>query len=104
MREARLVHPAAHLFLDRVVADGPGRVDRVLDVLLADLGEDRLTAGVPGLGGVCGPDARVAVRLQFEHHRITCSRCRDRAAWPGPPGGSVPTRSWTWWPYSWAST
>ena len=73
----RLVHGAAHLLLDRVVADrGRRRPWRLVMSCSVMLGEDRLPVGVVGLGGVLGPDAGVAVGLQFEPHR-------EPFGWPG---------------------
>src|SRR5687767_2864718 len=62
------VHATGGALLDPVVADGAGSVERLLDVLLVELLDQHLAAGVLRLGGVLGPHAGVAVGLQLEAH------------------------------------
>src|SRR3954464_15535669 len=68
--EAVLVDPpAAEVALDEVVADPRGGVQRPVDVVLGDLGDQRLARlGGHGRGGV-RPHPRGTVGLQFEPHR-----------------------------------
>src|SRR3954454_4028742 len=69
VREAVLVDPAAaEVALDEVVADPGGGVQRPVDVVLGDLGDQRLTGLVGHRRRVVGPDAGEAVGLQLQAH------------------------------------
>src|SRR3954451_2839192 len=70
VREAVLVDPAAaEVALDEVVPDPRGGVQRPVDVVLGDLGDQRL-AGLGGHGGRgVRPHPGVAVGLHLEAHR-----------------------------------
>src|SRR3954447_16718809 len=69
VREGVLVHrAAAQVLLDEVVADPAGGVQRPGDVVVGDVGDQRL-AGLVGHGlGMVGPGAGVAVGLQLQPH------------------------------------
>src|SRR4051794_29880786 len=67
VRERLLVDlPVAEVLLDPVVADVPGHLERVVDVGLVDAGDEWRLALRAGLRRVLGPDAGVAVGLQFQ--------------------------------------
>ena len=93
MRPALGVDAARGLLLDPVVADRGRGVETVGDVGVGELLDEA------GLHGVGGPDAGVAVGLELEAHRaggLALAVVAHRS--------SVPSRCWTWWPYSWAIT
>ena len=87
------IHAALRLLLDPVVADGRGGAQRILHV------GGRHLRQVAGLLRVVRPDAGEAVGLQLGLHRRAvlhpAGRCRSCRAC---------RESWTWWPYSCAST
>ena len=53
---------------------------------------------VAGLDGVVRPDTGEAVGLQLGPDGLA-----RRRPWPPTLRSRMPSRSWTWWPYSWAS-
>src|SRR6478609_6158634 len=64
------VHAAGGALLDPVVPDGLGRVDGALDVVLVQVGDDRVAVRVLGLLGALGPGASKAVGHQLDADRV----------------------------------
>src|SRR3712207_7827599 len=81
VREGVLVDgAAAQVLLDEVVADAAGGVQRAVDVVLGDLGDQRLAVLVGDRLGVVGPRPGEAVGLQLQAHGATgrARLARDR--------------------------
>src|SRR5215210_547124 len=59
----------AQVALDEVVADAPRCVERTGDVVVVDLGDERIAGLVGHRLGMVGPGAGIAVGLQLQPHR-----------------------------------
>src|SRR5262245_38860360 len=86
--------------LDPVVADRGGRVQRLVNVRLGELDDQRpARVRIRGGGRVVGPDAGKQSACNSSRTDALCGPSRS------PPTLSmVPSRFWTWWPYSCATT